>query len=254
MNLLISLRTINFLIILGVFYCFISFLYTINTIKYKFFKNITINIFYCIKENIFTTMIFIILFFIIVKYIDLPTILFFQHNYNSFVYKLFDVINMFGEGWFVASTIILIMLISFLFNKKKIKVISTICLCSLIYSGLINVILKLLINRERPGIKLNPNLFFYYIQNKHRMISDLFYASNSMPSGHTIAVTSVLTPIILFTKNIYLKLFLSCLILLIIFARVYTINHWVSDIYVATIVGIIIGKIFYHQNKYLIIN
>jgi membrane-associated phospholipid phosphatase len=95
----------------------------------------------------------------------------------------------------------------------------------------------------------DPYNFFNYVLNKHATLNDLFYASNSMPSGHTISIVAAIVPFWLITSKKYIKIILFLCAIVVMVARVYTINHWVSDVYVATILGMLIGQAVYANNS-----
>lgn len=118
-----------------------------------------------------------------------------------------------------------------------------------IYAGLANGILKFLFNRQRPSMGLEPLNFFHFFITPNRNYSDLFYAYNSMPSGHTVTVFAALTPLILFAKTKTTKCLLALLGVAEAFARIYTINHWLSDIYVSMLLGLTIGSVCYKLNQ-----
>ena len=121
-----------------------------------------------------------------------------------------------------------------------------------IFAGLFNAILKVLINRERPGIGMNPDHFFHFFATGCKHIGDLIYASNSMPSGHTITIFAAVTPFFLSAKTFKMRMMLVFFVGMICFARIYTLNHWVSDVFVSAILGSIIGRAAYLCNKYRI--
>ncbi len=183
---------------------------------------------------------------------------FITHNtYHLNIITMFDnfmnFMSFIAEGW--ALVIIITTLILFnslaiqyynntnklLFLQKFNKVLE-LSLITLLYSGLFNLFIKLIINRQRPSIEYNNLNFFNFILSKEHNISSLFYASNSMPSGHTITAIACIMPLyIFFQRNKYIKYFLITIMSLMSFSRIYTINHWFSDVYCAIILGIIIA-------------
>ena len=71
------------------------------------------------------------------------------------------------------------------------------------------------------------------------------FAYNSMPSGPTISTVAALVPFYICYRH---KLVLSLLIwwcLMVCFSRVYTINHWLSDVVFASVLGLLIGLAVY---------
>jgi membrane-associated phospholipid phosphatase len=134
--------------------------------------------------------------------------------------------------------------IGLIFNLKKFTSLLQTCFISSLYAGLFNAILKFIFNRERPVIGFNPWHFFHFFV-MHDNYNKLFYAYNSMSSGHTITVTAALSPLILHTKSLSIRVLLILVIILIAFSRIYTLNHWLSDVTVAFILGYLIGESAY---------
>ena len=119
-----------------------------------------------------------------------------------------------------------------------------------ILAGLVNGVLKFIFNRERPVIGMDEWHFFHFFITGANNLSGLMYAYNSMPSGHTITVLSSVTVLYLYSQSSKAKAILILLALAICYARVYTMNHWFSDVFVSTVIGIMIGRISYRLNKY----
>lgn len=71
----------------------------------------------------------------------------------------------------------------------------------------------------------------------------------SFPSGHTITVFALLTPLFLFVKNKYLKVLILIPGIIVAFGRVYDNEHWPSDVFLGAILGFFIGKIIYNINR-----
>ena len=79
--------------------------------------------------------------------------------------------------------------------------------------------------------------------------TNLFYAYNSMPSGHVVTIVAAVTPFVLTATTNWVKIVLVACVFIMCFARVYTLNHWVSDVYIATIFGLIIGCTIFDCNR-----
>jgi membrane-associated phospholipid phosphatase len=138
------------------------------------------------------------------------------------------------------------MLIANLFNSKYLAKVFEVAAVIAIYSGLFNMVFKFVFNRERPSIGSgNPFHFFQFILSKDHQLIDLTYACNSMPSGHTITIASSLTVLFLSFKNKLIKSICIFFMLIIPLSRVYTINHWFSDIFTSFVIGSIFGYIIY---------
>ena len=196
----------------------------------------------------------ILLIFVLseIGFMDLPVSSFCKSSFNQNLYSLLDFCNSMGEGWFLGGIVFAGILICDYVKKDKLAIVFRISLASLICSGILNTVLKCVFNRERPGIAMNPWHFFHFFQAGAHDFGQLIYASNSMPSGHTIAVFATITPFLLYTKKLNMHLLILFFALIIIVARIYTLNHWLSDVTVGMILGVIIGISAYKANYHRI--
>lgn len=183
-----------------------------------------------------------------IRFVDLAVSNFCKTYFKQNLYSLLDFCNSMGEGWFLGGVLFTGILISDYFKKDKLSIVFRVSLASLICSGILNTILKCLFNRQRPDIAMNPWHFFHFFQTGAHDFGQLFYASNSMPSGHTIAVFAAITPLFIYTNKISLRFLLVSFALLICIARIYTLNHWLSDVTVGIVLGIIVGVSAYKAN------
>lgn len=182
-------------------------------------------------------------------FIDLPVSQFCKNGFNQNLYSLLDFCNQMGEGWFLGGVLIAGIIITEFFKKAYISKVFKTSFAALVFAGLLNGILKLIFNRQRPGIAMNPWHFFHFFQTGASDFSQLVYASNSMPSGHTITVFATIIPLFLHFKNKVARVFLVFFALIICIARIYTLNHWLSDVTIATALGIAIGISAYRANN-----
>ena len=74
-----------------------------------------------------------------------------------------------------------------------------------------------------------------------------------MPSGHVITTIAAITPLIMHIKQPKYRLILATWGILVAISRIYTMNHWLSDVLVSTIFGIIIGISCYQINSHRLI-
>jgi membrane-associated phospholipid phosphatase len=197
---------------------------------------------------------YIIISFIVIivaiLFIDKPITQLCKSLYNQQFYTMVDFICSMAEGWFVGGVLITLALIYQLLNNKYYVTLYKISLMATLYTGVFNAIAKFIFNRQRPSIGLNPWHFFHFIVSKSHNLQDLVYAFNSMPSGHTITLVAAVTPFFLASKNRLLRMGLILIWLLVGFSRIYTINHWLSDVLIATIFGAIIGAACYKINAH----
>lgn len=187
-----------------------------------------------------------------IRFLDLPVSIFCKIHFNQNIYSILDFCNSMGEGWFLGGVLFTLILIFDYIKRDNLAKLFRISLASLICSGLLNTVLKVLFNRQRPGIAMDPWHFFHFFQTGASDFSQLVYASNSMPSGHTIAVFATITPLFLYPNKLSIKFFILFFALIICSARIYTLNHWLSDVTTAMILGVILGLSAYKANYYRI--
>lgn len=180
--------------------------------------------------------------------IDLPVSKFCQDQFNKNLYSLLDFCNQMGEGWFLGGSLIAGVIIADFFKKDHLSKLFKTSFAALVFSGLFNGILKIIFNRQRPGIGMNPRHFFHFFQTGASDFGQLIYASNSMPSGHAITVFATIIPLFLYFKNKLARTFILLFAIIICIARIYTLNHWLSDVTIATALGIAIGIAAYKAN------
>ncbi|MCC2645044.1 MAG: hypothetical protein K0R49_982 [Burkholderiales bacterium] len=223
-----------------------------KTIREGYFNGIFSQIINLFHEYYKAFLIFVLCMVFIVYFIDLPITRQCISWYNIDVYTILDFINSMGEGWFVISVLFTLSLIYDFLGKSNSVVVLKISYVAAAYAGIFNAVLKFIFNRQRPSIGLEPTNFFYFFISGDKRLIDLMYAYNSMPSGHTITVFAAIVPIILYNKSSLMKFLLLFYAISVAIARIYTINHWFSDICVSGVLGIIIGLAIYRTNSYRI--
>ncbi|MFT5164978.1 MAG: membrane-associated phospholipid phosphatase [Saprospiraceae bacterium] len=75
---------------------------------------------------------------------------------------------------------------------------------------------------------------------------DLFKAMTSFPSGHTLSAFAVFGLVaFLFPKKKYLGLLMFCCALLVGISRIYLVQHFLKDIYLGGILGVLLAMLIY---------
>lgn len=192
----------------------------------------------------------ILLVILLIFFVDLPLAKLCQKYYHQSVYTVFDFFCSLAEGYFVLGVLVSLSLIYTFFNKYNHVIVLKMSYMAAIYAGLLNSILKFLFNRQRPNIGLNQFNFFHFFLTKEHDLKDILYAYNSMPSGHTIIVFAAILPLWKFVDKPIYKVLLGTFGVIIAVARVYTMNHWCSDVFVSSILGSIIGLSVYEKNSH----
>lgn len=237
------------LLVIGFFYAVVAVFYLCRFVMQGYWHGMWGAVKTMVLAHPFYNISAIAVLILMVRYFDLPLSRLAKYYYNQDFYTAVDFINSTGEGWFIGAVLFSLILLYQFFTRQQLFILATTSFMASIYAGLFNAVIKIIINRQRPVISMNPNNFFYYIASGCKNAGDLFYASNSMPSGHTITIFAAITPFLCHVRTLKSKAFLLSLGLLICFARVYTLNHWLSDVYVSMILGMVIGRACYICNS-----
>jgi membrane-associated phospholipid phosphatase len=158
--------------------------------------------------------------------------------------------NSMGEGWFVFGVLFTLSLVEGFREHFKNAIAFRIAFMTSMFAGLVNGVLKFVFNRERPVISMHEWHFFKFFIAKTKNFSDLLYAYNSMPSGHTIMVASAVAVLYLYSTTKVARVILVLLVILMAYARIYTMNHWFSDVLVSMMLGFMVGMVGYNINKF----
>lgn len=234
-----------------VFTIFFSTILVANALfSLKFWSGITSSILRYFFQNKIYMLLFIVLLVFSIVAIDYPVSLICkQHNYN-FLKVVTELISKLSEGWFILALLTLIISLAYFFKKYELMILYRISFASCLYAGTINFFLKGFFARERPIINLNQLHFFHFFLTHDNNFSRIFYNYNSMPSGHTIAITSALIPLFLYYRHLYYRIVLVLIYLSVVFARIYSLNHWLSDTLLATFLGMVIAISCYKVNLF----
>lgn len=242
------------LAVLGVIFSIYAILEIVLCIKRGYWHGIIRSLTDTFKLHKKAILLLSILIILCIFILDLPITELCKRLYDVDVYTLVDFICSMGESWFVVGVLLVLSLIFKTLNKHNNFIVCQIAYMSAIYAGLFNLFFKFIFNRQRPSIGLN-NLGFFSFFISGGKLEDLTYAYNSMPSGHTITVFAAILPLILYAKNLFYKSILVFFGLLVAVSRVYTLNHWFSDVCAGALLGTLIGIAMYIINKNrLIIN
>ena len=127
------------------------------------------------------------------------------------------------------------------FIKYKNGYLAIIPICHVICGGIFTIVIKIIIRRPRPRIKVKKN--FKLKENTH-----------SMPSGDTLQAAIFATMIILYFKC-YLRFFALLLIPAAMLGRIFYNLHYLFDCIIGAILGISISIVTYYiiniiKNKY----
>lgn len=114
------------------------------------------------------------------------------------------------------------------------------------FSGMIAQILKRLINSPRPKMFFDVSTVIHYVDDVE------IFSFNSFPSGHTASAFGAFIILAAYTRNKFLKILFFVIAFLVGISRIYLMQHFLLDVYVGSLIGLIIGIVVYYivQNSY----
>lgn len=171
-------------------------------------------------------------------FVDIPLATFIKNNTNQTIINIFSTITVFGSFTYIVTINIVILLYLLIRqNKEKAKLLLYGSISQSATAIAIQM-LKFIFGRTRP---------FYYLKNIQPTTFTFFnYHSNfvSFPSGHSAGIWALTTClIIIFKDNKYSKLLIIPAFLVSI-SRLILNVHFLSDIFIGAILGIILSKYF----------
>jgi len=160
-----------------------------------------------------------------------------KDNINTFFdncIKITDTLGYFGPQILLLTTFFLLL--------KKTKLLQ-IYFFGYLFNISFNILLKGIIQQPRPSE--DKHVFNIWLNNK--MKTDRFWYDHfGMPSGHAQNVFYSTSFILLCSNNIYWILFYLLISFNTIYQRVKYKNHTVSQVIIGSIIGVLIGWLFYY--------
>ncbi|MDD3266245.1 MAG: phosphatase PAP2 family protein [Burkholderiales bacterium] len=241
-----------FLSLMGICYILVAAPILFGLLRDGYWSKVPTKICQMICDHKFKLLLGVILVLVFIWFIDLPvsTAIKAYSEKHPIFHSYWDMICALGDGGVVVGFVFTIFMLARQFSNYKLAEVAKISLMSSLFGGLSNAIFKFIFNRQRPAIGLDPWHFFAFFRSSTHDVNDLMYAFNSMPSGHTISVMAAVVPFILAYKNKKFTPLLILLPFLIAISRVCTLNHWLSDVMLASIFGIVIGVSVYRSNEW----
>lgn len=158
---------------------------------------------------------------------------FWQRNKTKTLNDISEVGRIYGEISYAAILSGSLYLGGKIFKSKDVSVTGRMLIEGLLYAGLTTTIIKFTTGRSRPYMN-EGNFNFNFFQTTNDYLS--------FPSGHsTVAFTlsSILSQRI---NNTYASVCLYSLAFLTLWQRMYSDNHWLSDVILGASIGYFIGK------------
>ncbi len=185
------------------------------------------------------------LFFLLLSslfcFVDRP-LFFYFNSLSPDIKKIFCCITRYGRGeYYLIPSCILFLLCCILGYRRK-SLYCFLVFLSVIFSGLVVNILKILFARYRPKALLETGSYGFHF-------FDCGYVVNSFPSGHAAATFSAFVALsIAFPRYKYFFWFCATVIA---FSRVVIGSHYLSDVLFGSLIGILTPYLLmYYMEKH----
>ncbi len=173
---------------------------------------------------------------------DDPVRTFMQNNQGSVGDKIASFGNNFyGNGYATGLTAITLYTVGLETDNNKLRVMARHVIQSFAYAGATTTIFKVLLGRDRPFT--NQGSFVY---NGF----DLNNLANSMPSGHVATAAALSESLAADIDNTWVSIGLYTCTAATAFARMYSDQHWLSDTFLAGVIGTATGYWVAHQDDH----
>jgi membrane-associated phospholipid phosphatase len=156
-----------------------------------------------------------------------------SHN-SPFLDRFFAVFTNVGDGLFAA-----ILSIFLLFCKTGYGIMLAV---TNIFAGLFAQILKRLVFYD----VVRPKVYFSGIYDLHFVDGVKVLSAHSMPSGHTATAFAVFLCLAIFVKNSFVRVLFFFMAVLVGYSRIYLSQHFLTDVTVGSIVGVMVVMVYYH--------
>ncbi|NPA81688.1 MAG: phosphatase PAP2 family protein [Epsilonproteobacteria bacterium] len=177
--------------------------------------------------------IFLYLNFALISYFFIDKTIALYFHREKFLNPFFEFITFFGRSELYLVTSLLIFLI---FKSQKAKIV----FLSVAFSGILTDILKVIVGRYRPDMLFEKGLYgFDWFHIKYEYIS--------FPSGHAATAFSLFVALSSFFPRYKIALFI--LASLIAFSRVELNAHYLSDIIVGSLIGVLSAEFILKRAK-----
>jgi membrane-associated phospholipid phosphatase len=173
---------------------------------------------------------------------DVPVRDIFQRNQSAFGDQFSQFGNNFyGNGYATGLTAITLYSAGLASDNNKLRVMGLHVIQSFAYAGLTTTVLKILIGRNRPVLYQGK-----FIYNGPSLAN----ASNSMPSGHVTVAAALSESLAEDIKNPWVSAGLYACVAATAYSRMYADQHWLSDTFIAGVIGICTGFWVDHQDDH----
>lgn len=160
--------------------------------------------------------------------------------HTLFLDFFFKYMTYFGDGITLA-----VIAVALLFVNKRYGLILGLI-------GVVQALVSLLMKKVIFGKTPRPKNYFEDFESLHQIAGVRLYGWNSFPSGHTMTAFALATFLSFFFKNAWWSVLLLLLATLAGLSRVYLLQHFLTDILVGSLVGVLLAAVGYRVfRKYL---
>lgn len=145
---------------------------------------------------------------------------------------LFRAFTLLGDGIFIISLAVLL----FIFRKRF---LSLMVISGYVLSGIPVQIIKSFMDAPRPAIFLKGINYSHFVEGV------TLHNYNSFPSGHTASVFALAVILSISTKNKWMRVLYLILAALVGYSRIYLSQHFMLDVLVGSLIGVISGILIY---------
>lgn len=155
---------------------------------------------------------------------------------NQWIDEFFKYITHVGDGIFA---VILVLILAYYNFRNSIFV-----LLSYIVASLVATVFKRIIY---PDIFRPDFTFKFFVGEKLNLIDGIeMLSSNSFPSGHSTTAFAVFVALAFLVKSNTSKVLFLVTACVVAFSRTYISQHWLIDVYVASVIGTLSALLSYY--------
>ncbi|HCQ29501.1 MAG TPA: hypothetical protein DIU39_04380 [Flavobacteriales bacterium] len=161
--------------------------------------------------------------------------LFVNQYHNTFFDYFFVITTRLGEG--VAIALVVLFLAFFRSYRSALYILLT---------NISAAITAQFLKRVVFDDVVRPKVYFQDIANLYFVPGVDVHTQFSFPSGHTTAAFATWFALALITRNTGWKIFFLCLAFLTGYSRMYLSQHFLSDVYAGSLIGVSFSILLYH--------
>ncbi len=162
-----------------------------------------------------------------------------KNSHTKFMTDFFKYPKYMGDGYSISGVGLLTIAGGFINEDKRLVSFGSYICEGVIISGVYETFVKFLFGRARPYTRKTPFTFHPF---------HFSTAYTSFYSGHTTEAFTFATIISQYFKNKVVSLITYSIATLTGIERVYNNKHWISDVFLGAVIGVIIGKSIIENN------